>query len=159
MNGTSDYFQLPTLTFDKIALVIDISKLPAPDGHTWYTIMDAHTGMTGGSFSIDSAGNLNKSYWSNALVNNSVNDYLAYKNGRISIVGIVNTPQTDNVTFFANYNLNSFTKGNLYQIAVYNQNNLIGFYDFTTQFTGTTVTDLSGNNNSGTLTGGTWITP
>jgi hypothetical protein len=61
------------------------------------------------------------------------------------------------ISFFANNDSTDKTMSNVYDIKILSGGTVVAHYDFTQQASGTTVLDLSGNNNTATITNGVWV--
>lgn len=154
MNGTSDYIQLPSMTFTDIYLDMK-PDLTAKATNSYF--VDARTGNSSAYFyrgtnGLDAFGAAFKIYKDGVQVTNNT-AFLA-DNVRQTIRLTGTAAITDDITIFDRYSISTeYGRGIIYDIKIYNGATLVAHYDMSTQ----TVQDQSGNGNHATLTGGTWI--
>lgn len=169
MNGTSDYLTIPP--FDMTHIVMDVyidSNQPTGsfndgslrNGQTSEHVLlddqnrDANTGylwIYDGTYM-----NGISTSWSSVQVNgNIITDYGQIPFGQRMIVDALakNTAKGLMSVFAHNTLSDGFMKGYLYDIKIYNNTEIVAWYDFTKG----NVEDQTGNGNDATLNGGTWI--
>lgn len=160
MNGTTDFLKLPLLTFTTIEMKFSLN-LPVPVV-TNISIIDARNGIATGYYerSTNNSDNAGAS-WSSIYINGTLKMATIIPNASITVLQLnLAVSGTDDVNIFSNSLGNQRATGTIYYVKLFNNGNIVAYYDFTTQFAGSSVTDISGNGNpSATLTGGTWITP
>jgi hypothetical protein len=168
MNGTSDYIQLPSMSFDSI--VLDVAYIFNSAGKsTAQYYLDARAGVANGTFLRTSTGgsppvNIDQygTGFNGVRVDNMVktNSTRYLSSGKRSTIKLTTASVvTDDITIFTDNakTANQFTGGNIYDIKLYSGATLVAHYDFTAQFAGTNITDASGNGRTATLNGGTWV--
>lgn len=162
MNGTSDYFFTPTLTFDTV--VMDFAAEPKAGAYSSY--LDASRGIANSAFLHTSSGSdLLQAAWKTLLVNGT-DQTAALKAGSSAVIPAnqrvtvqLQLPSTGKsaVYIFANQLGQTPMKGTLYALTFTLNGKAVAAYDFTQPSPGTAIPDRSGNNQTATLKGGTWI--
>jgi len=160
MNGTTDYVQTPTLSFD--AVIMDILAEPKSMGFSSY--LDATRGIPQSAFGRNSAGiDYLQAAWKSVYVNGEDKTASANKAAivpsqqRITVKLVLKSPGKSILVIFANQLGSIPMKGILYSVKIMSGNIVTALYDFTEPFAGTAVPDKSGNNQTARLQGGTWI--
>lgn len=115
MDGVNNYIQLPSMTMD----AIEVDCLIDGNNSATQLILDARTGLTEGW--LQSGGSFGAGF----------SNVTAFKRGeRTKIKAIANAPFTDDITIFARYTGNNQTKGTLYKVTCYLNNQIVAQYDF-----------------------------
>ncbi|WP_079912098.1 fibronectin type III domain-containing protein [Paenibacillus sp. 32352] len=160
MNGTTDYVQTPTLSFDTV--IMDIWAEPKSMGFSSY--LDATRGIPQSAFGRNSAGiDYLQAAWKSVYVNGEDKTASANKAAivpsqqRITVKLVLKSPGKSILVIFANQLGSIPMKGILYSVKIMSGNIVTALYDFTEPFAGTAVPDKSGNNQTARLQGGTWI--
>jgi hypothetical protein len=130
-NGVTDYLQLPSMTMDSIEIDCLIDSVQPNSGNNY--IVDARTGLTNGYIRlIDTS----LQGWGSLKLNGQsiTNPSTQITRGqRIKLLIGANAPFTDDVTIFS-FNTgglaNDKTKGTLYKVTCYLNNNIVAQYDF-----------------------------
>lgn len=158
MNGTSDYIKLPSMTFDTVELTCQINLKP----NTEQIYIDARPGVATAYFGVNSAVNIQYGpVWTKVLVNGAVPRNIAdIKNikTKFTLTVGLSAPGKSEITIFSNYKRQFPVQGKIYEIKVYNGASLMASYNLTEAFSGTSIIDTSGNNQTALLSGGTWVT-
>ncbi|WP_028550858.1 fibronectin type III domain-containing protein [Paenibacillus sp. UNC451MF] len=160
MNGTTDYVQTPSLSFDTV--IMDI--LVDPKSMVYNSYLDATRGIPQSAFGRNSSGyDYLQSAWKSVSINGV--DKTAGANisaivptqQRITVTVVLKSPGKSILVLFANQLGSIPMKGILYSVKIMSGGVVTALYDFTKPFTGTAVPDSSGNNQTAKLQGGTWI--
>jgi hypothetical protein len=134
-NGVSDYLQLPSMTMDSVEIecLIDSVQL-----NSFPKLLDARTGLVNGYVNADSSQSFGADWLS---------VYGRVKGQRTKVKAIAKSVFTDNVNIFSSSSNIEFTKGILYNVTCYLNNQVVAQYDFenASNIVGSTV--LQGANN------------
>lgn len=144
-NANGGYIKLPSITMDKIIVDGIFSS-----GATVYRYLisgkNGYVRANADQLPVQSSGFA------------SVSSGFAWDT-RISLTANTLTPFTDTIVVLARNDGYSLCKGYLFKITCYNGATIVAQYDFTTQFSGTSVADSSGNGYTATIMGTpTWVT-
>jgi hypothetical protein len=149
MDGVDDFLTIPSITFNRI--VID-HFMYTPSNH--FYIFDIRPTLTAYLFEYSTGAN-GRAGITSLVVDGNTTGSLSDQANRI----VFNQRQTLDVTL-ASIPTTSFTfykggntRGNIYNIKIYNGTTLVAHYDMSQG----NVQDVSGNGNHATLTGGTWL--
>jgi len=156
LDGTGDYIQLPDLTFDEIMIEF-VSNRGSYNGTEY--LFDARVGSTAYLYKTTTSGNISSTVLSTTSLNGRpIAKYSSIpSNKRNILLSKLSAQITDNLTVFAKNDGTEAMQGYLFKIKVFNSGVLQASYDFTSQFNGNVVQDLSGNGHDATLFGGTWM--
>ncbi|MBP1990359.1 fibronectin type III domain-containing protein [Paenibacillus eucommiae] len=160
MNGITDFLKLPSLTFTTIELKFALHlPIPVPSN---VSIVDARSGIANAYYERSSNGSDNiGAGWNSIYINGVINQNIPIPNDVVTILQLnLSYAGTDDINIFSNSGGEQRAAGSIYYVKLFNNGNLVAYYDFTTQFIGSVVDDSSGKGSpAAILTGGTWITP
>lgn len=152
----TDSIKVPSLTFDSVEFMCEV-----PLNTSWETFVFGEYSPF--SFRRDSLGNIWRGsgtgdVYFNGIKQNLVSDSKipADKKLVVKVETKSMAPRTEKLHIFNKPSVPDGAKGKLYFVKGYKAGQIVFHYDLTTRFEGTLVTDKSGNNRDGTLTGGIW---
>jgi hypothetical protein len=161
MDGVDDYLKTPLVTVTRI--VLDFLYVNDPTSTLAQYLFDPRGGTTGNFMVyITTANVLSKGNNVSTLLYNGSSTIPSPlpQSTRGTVDATFSTAVTEDsngIEFFINFaaQTTSMTKGNIYDIKLYNGATLVAHYDMSTG----NVNDQSGNGNNATiLNGGTWVT-
>jgi hypothetical protein len=146
-NGTS-LIRTPSITFDSIELNCMLDVIAGNN-----SIIDARGGLPSGYILRTATGTMTHgSGFTECRINgNPRSEGYMIPTGTQLTFKVKSSTAMDDIEYFGQGN-----SGYIYSVKVYNGSELQAYYDLTTQFSGSTITDLSGKGKNGTLIGGTW---
>lgn len=153
MDGVDDFIKTPSITFNEV--IIDFSSVFVLSRY----VLDARTGISNGILYWSNTNRIRSNFnqWYLDGVRVTTEDTPLADNQRVTIRMVNTTSGTDDVNLFSTNNGFGSLAGNLYSVKFINNGTLAAHYDPSQQAPSQTLTDLSGNGNHATLTGGTWV--